>query len=72
MSADFLAGLVVGTGVGILVDPRLRAYIADAQWRSGSDIGRLTDDLLERLRGPDPRDAHESLDDGPSADPERR
>ena len=61
MAADFLAGLVAGTGLGILVDPRLRGYIADRQWRSGIDIGALTNELLERLRERDPRDDHESL-----------
>jgi hypothetical protein len=59
--ADFLAGLVAGTGLGILIDPRLRAYIADIEWRSGNDIGPMTTQLLERLREPDPRDSHESL-----------
>ena len=61
MAADFFAGLVAGTGVGILIDPRLRGYIADRQWRAGIDIGALTTQLLERLRERDPRDVHENV-----------
>lgn len=71
MVADFFAGLVAGTGLGILIDPRLRAYIADAQWRSGRDVGSLTSDLIERLRAPDPVETHEVLPDDEST-PEPR
>jgi hypothetical protein len=69
MAADFLAGLVAGTGLGIIVDPRLRGYIADKQWRSGIDLGALTNELLERMRADDPRDTHERL---PRRDAPRR
>lgn len=61
MVADFFAGLVAGTGLGILIDPRLRAWVADAQWRSGRDVGSLTTEVLERLRRPDPVESHEAL-----------
>ena len=63
MAADFLAGLVAGTSFGILIDPRLRGFIADREWRAGVDVGALTNDLLDRLRDRDPRDEHERLPD---------
>lgn len=44
-----------------MIDPRLRGYVADKQWRSGIDVGALTTELLERLRADDPRDTNEQL-----------
>jgi hypothetical protein len=68
VAADFLAGLVTGTGLGILIDPRLRGYIADREWRAGIDIGALTNELLDHLRH-DPRDEHEPLPGSETSDP---
>ena len=57
MVADFLAGLVAGTGLGILIDPRLRAYVADYEWRKGPTLARLTTEMLERLREDETEDS---------------
>ncbi len=64
MFVDFFAGLAVGTGIGVLVDPRLRAWAAHARWDRRPGPRSLTDEVLERLEKGSSSDATAAVGEG--------
>lgn len=45
----FLAGLLVGVGLGLLVGPAIRSWLAYREWEDASREADVADRLLERL-----------------------
>ena len=47
--ADFIAGLLVGAGIGFLLSPAARSWLTRREWAEASRRARLTDRVLARL-----------------------
>jgi hypothetical protein len=65
--ASFVAGLLVGIGIGFLLGPAVRSWLAFREWADASRQARLTDDILSRME----RDAGHRATDEP-AEPSNR
>ena len=46
---SFITGLVVGIGIGLLLAPMLRSWLAWREWLDASQEARLTDAVLDRM-----------------------
>jgi hypothetical protein len=46
---SFVAGLLVGIGIGFLLGPAVRSWLAFREWADASRQARLTDDILARM-----------------------
>ena len=62
--ASFVAGVLVGIGIGFLLGPAVRSWLAFREWADASRQARLTDDILSRME----RDARHGAT-GEPADP---
>jgi hypothetical protein len=51
---DFIAGLLLGAGVGFLLGPAARSWLIHRQWAEASRRAHLTDQILARME----EDAH--------------
>jgi hypothetical protein len=49
MTDTFLAGLLIGVTLGLLLAPILRWAIAVREWRQASKEARLADEVLRRM-----------------------
>jgi hypothetical protein len=47
--ADLLVGFLVGTTVGLLAGPLLRAWLTFLEWTHASREAELTEELIDRL-----------------------
>jgi hypothetical protein len=65
--ASFIAGLLVGIGIGFLLGPAVRSWLAFREWADASRQARLADDILSRME----RDARHRAADEP-AEPSNR
>jgi hypothetical protein len=61
-SADLVAGLLIGSGLGFLAGPVVRHLLAVREWAAASREARLTDELIARL--PDVTVPPSDADDG--------
>ncbi|HEV8681630.1 MAG TPA: hypothetical protein VGS09_02475 [Actinomycetota bacterium] len=55
---DFIAGLLIGAGIGFLLGPAARSWLIHREWAEASRRARLTDEVLARME----EDAHQDLD----------
>jgi hypothetical protein len=53
----FIAGLLLGVGIGFLVGPAVRSWLTHREWAEASRRARLTDRVLARME----EDAHQPL-----------
>ena len=45
----FIAGVLVGAGIGFLLGPAMRSWLIHRQWAEASRQARLTDQILARM-----------------------
>lgn len=48
-NADLLVGFLIGTAVGLLAGPLLRAWLTFLEWTHASREAELTEELIDRL-----------------------
>ena len=48
-NADLLVGILIGTAVGLLAGPLLRAWLTFVEWTHASREAELTEELIDRL-----------------------
>jgi glucose-6-phosphate-specific signal transduction histidine kinase len=58
---DFIAGLLLGVGIGVLVGPAVRSWLTQREWAEASRRARLTDRVLTRMEEDARRDLHRRL-----------
>jgi hypothetical protein len=54
----FIAGLLIGAGIGLLVAPAVRSWLIYREWAEASRQARLTDKVLSRMEQDARRDSH--------------
>jgi hypothetical protein len=61
----FLAGLIVGGGLGLLAGPAIRSWLAYREWEDASREADVADRLLERMEA-DAARSEERVDPAPT------
>jgi hypothetical protein len=46
----FIAGLLIGAGIGFLLGPAVRSWLAYREWADASRQARLTEEILARMQ----------------------
>jgi len=63
----FLAGLIVGAGLGLLAGPAIRSWLAYREWEDASREADVADRLLERMEADAARFEERADPDRPKA-----